>query len=159
MNSIDLDLIAKNDLFCDIDFESVKYMLEHSILRTLKIGERLIEPDSQNQHLHLILEGSLNVHLLEKESQQYTVLGAGECVGGISVVDGKYPSALVIAAEHHCASCPFLSIRSGRCSTTRTGWQVIFWAFLSAACAMTTRPLSIRQSGKSYSNSRLTSMR
>jgi CRP-like cAMP-binding protein len=69
-------------------------MLEHSILRTLKTGERLIEPDSQNQHLHLILEGSLNVYLLEKESQQYTVLSAGECVGEISIVDGKNPSAL-----------------------------------------------------------------
>src|ERR1035437_1225852 len=99
MNPIDLDLIAKNDLFSDIDFESVKYMLERSILRTLKTGEILIEPDSQNQHLHLILEGSLNVYLLEKESQQYTVLSAGECVGEISIVDGKYPSALVVAAE------------------------------------------------------------
>jgi len=99
MNQTDLDLIAKNDLFSDIDFESVKYMLEQSILRTLKTGERLIDPDSQNQHLHLILEGSLNVYLLEKESKQYTVLGAGECVGEISIVDGKYPSALVIAAE------------------------------------------------------------
>jgi diguanylate cyclase (GGDEF)-like protein len=74
-------------------------MLEHSLLRTLKTGERLIEPDSHNQHLHLILEGSLHVHLLEKESQQYTTLGAGECVGEISIVDGKYPSAFVVAAK------------------------------------------------------------
>jgi diguanylate cyclase (GGDEF)-like protein len=99
MKSTDLDLIARNDLFSDIDFESVKYMLELSKLRTLKIGERLIEPDALNQHLHLILEGSLNVYLLEKETQQYTVLNAGECVGEISIVDGKFPSALVIAAE------------------------------------------------------------
>ncbi len=99
MNPTDLSLIEKNDLFSDIDFESVKYILECCILRTLKTGERLIEPDSQNQHLHLILEGSLNVYLLEKESQQYTVLGPGECVGEISIVDGKYPSALVVAAE------------------------------------------------------------
>ena len=99
MNPIDRALIEKNDLFNAIDFESVKYMLEHSILRALKSGERLIEPDSQNQHLHLILEGSLNVYLLEKASQEYTVLSAGECVGEISIVDGKYPSALVVAAE------------------------------------------------------------
>jgi diguanylate cyclase (GGDEF)-like protein len=99
MKPTDISLIAQNDLFSDIDFESVKYMLEHCILRTLKSGERLIEPDAQNQHLHLILEGSLNVHLLEKESQQYTVLRAGDCVGEISIVDGKYPSALVVAAE------------------------------------------------------------
>ena len=99
MNPIDRALIEKNDLFNAIDFESVKYMLEHSILRALNTGERLIEPDSQNQHLHLILEGSLNVYLLEKASQEYTVLSAGECVGEISIVDGKYPSALVVAAE------------------------------------------------------------
>jgi diguanylate cyclase (GGDEF)-like protein len=99
MNPIDRALIEKNDLFNDIDFESVKYMLEHSTLRTLNTGERLIEPDSHNQHLHLILEGSLSVHLLEKDSQQYTTLGAGECVGEISIVDGKFPSAFVAAVE------------------------------------------------------------
>lgn len=99
MNPTDLALIEKSDLFSEIDFESVKYILERCILRTLKTGERLIEPDSQNEHLHLILEGTLNVYLIEKESQQYTVLGPGECVGEISIVDGKYPSALVVAAE------------------------------------------------------------
>jgi diguanylate cyclase (GGDEF)-like protein len=99
MNPTDRALIEQNTLFNDMDFESVKYMLEHSILRTLNDGERLIEPDSQNQHLHLILEGSLHVHLLENESKQYTTLHAGECVGEISIVDGHYPSAFVVAAE------------------------------------------------------------
>jgi diguanylate cyclase (GGDEF)-like protein len=82
-------------------------------MRTLKTGERLIEPDSQNEHLHLILEGTLNVYLLEKESQQYTVLSAGECVGEISIVDGKNPSALVVADEPaRILSIPVNTIRS-----------------------------------------------
>ncbi len=99
MNSTDRELIEQNALFTDMDFDSVEYMLEHSTVRTLDAGERLLEPAFLNHHLHLILEGSLKVFLAAKESQEYISLLAGECVGEVSFVDGKHPSAIVVAAE------------------------------------------------------------
>jgi diguanylate cyclase (GGDEF)-like protein len=99
MNPTDRALISQNVLFNGMDFESFDYMLEHSFVRSLDSGERLLQPDIQNDHLHLILEGRLNIYLVATELEEHISLQAGECVGEVSLIDGKYPSAIVIAAE------------------------------------------------------------
>ncbi len=98
MNPADHALIRQNALFQGMDIENCNYMLEHSLVRSLDTGERLLQPDAQNHHLHLILEGRLNVYLVAQESQEQATLEAGECVGEVSLIDGKYPSAIVVAA-------------------------------------------------------------
>jgi diguanylate cyclase (GGDEF)-like protein len=99
MNPADRTLAEQNFLFHGMDFTSVEYMLERSSVRSLAAGEKLLQPDTPNHHLHLILEGKLSVYLVAQETLEYTSLLAGECAGEISLVDGKHPSALVIAAE------------------------------------------------------------
>lgn len=99
MNSNDRTRIEHNALFSGMNAESFDYMLEHSVVRDLDAGERLLQPDTENHHLHLILEGALNVYLIAQEPQEHTTLQAGECVGEVSLIDGKYPSAIVVAAQ------------------------------------------------------------
>jgi len=99
MNSNDRTRIEHNALFNGMNAESFDYMLEHSVVRSLDTGERLLQPDTENHHLHLILEGALNVYLIAQEPQEHTTLQAGECVGEVSLIDGKYPSAIVVAAQ------------------------------------------------------------
>ncbi len=99
MNPADQALIRQNALFNGLDFESCNYMLEHSVVRSLETGEQLLQPGARNHHLHLILDGRLNVYLVTRESQEHTALEAGECVGEVSLIDGKYPSAIVVAAR------------------------------------------------------------
>ena len=99
MNPTDRTLIEQNTLFNGMDFYSAEYMLEHSLVRNLETGERLLQPDTLSHHLHLILEGKLNVYLVALETDEYTSLLPGDCVGEVSLVDGKYPSAIVLAAE------------------------------------------------------------
>ncbi len=99
MNPADRTLTEQNFLFRGMDFTSVEYMLERSFIRSLDEGEKLLQPDTPNHHLYLILEGKLSVHLVAQEPLEHTSLLAGECAGEISLVDGKHPSALVIAAE------------------------------------------------------------
>lgn len=99
MNAADRALTEQNQLFRDMDFTSVEYMLEHCSVRNLAAGESLLQPDIPNHHLYLIFEGKLSVHLVAQESLEHATLGAGECVGEISLVDGKHPSALVVATE------------------------------------------------------------
>lgn len=99
MNPTDRTLTEQNFLFHGMDFASVEYILEHSSVRSLAAGEKLLQPDTPNHHLHLILEGRLSVYLVAQEALEYTSLLAGECAGEISLVDGKHPSALVVAAE------------------------------------------------------------
>jgi diguanylate cyclase (GGDEF)-like protein len=99
MNAHDRALTEQNSLFEGVDFTSVEYMLERSVLRKLNPGDKLLQPDVANRHLYLILEGELLVHLIGQETLQHTSLGAGECTGEVSLVDGKNPSALVVAAR------------------------------------------------------------
>ena len=99
MERKDYALAAQNLLFRDVDFASVEYMLERCTSRDLATGETLLHPDIPNYYLYLILEGTLSVQLVGKEAMEYTSLVAGDCAGDISLVDGKPPSALVIATQ------------------------------------------------------------
>ena len=99
MDQRDYVLIAQNLLFHGMAFAGVEYMLERCSVRSLVEGEALLQPDVPNYHLYLILEGELSVHLVGHETMKYTSLVAGDCAGDISVVDGKPPSALVVAAK------------------------------------------------------------
>lgn len=97
MNQRDYDLIMQNRLFGGVDFAAVEYMLERCSIKDLDGGEKLLQPDVDNAHLYLILEGELAVHLVAQENIKYATLQAGECVGEISLVDGNPPSAMVDA--------------------------------------------------------------
>ena len=99
MNPRGRALTEQNLLFTGVDFANVEYMLEHSSMRSLAVGEKLLQPDIQNRHVYLILEGKLGIHLPEQITLEHASLVAGECVGEISLVDGKPPSAVVIASE------------------------------------------------------------
>lgn len=98
MDTKDYALTSQNSLFRGMDLVSVEYMLEHCSVRNLIADEALLQPDIPNHHLYLILEGELSVHLVAQETMEYTSLVAGDCAGEISMVDGKAPSALVVAA-------------------------------------------------------------
>ena len=99
MNAQDRALTEQNTLFEGMDFSSVEYMLERCTLRELPPGEKLLQPEVENRHLYMILSGELSVHLVGQATLEHTALVAGECTGEISLVDGKNPSALVVAAK------------------------------------------------------------
>jgi diguanylate cyclase (GGDEF)-like protein len=99
MESKDYALAAQSLLFRGVDFTSIEYMLERCTTRNLATGEILLHPDIPNYYLYLILDGTLSVQLVGKEAMEYTSLVAGDCAGDISLVDGKPPSALVIATQ------------------------------------------------------------
>ncbi|MFA6120493.1 MAG: GGDEF domain-containing protein [Sideroxydans sp.] len=99
MDAHDRALIEQNSLFEGMDFSSIEYMLERCSLRELAPGEKLLQPEVENQHLYMILSGELSVHLVGQATLEHASLMEGECTGEISLVDGMKPSALVIAAK------------------------------------------------------------
>ena len=60
-------------------------------------GEVLLSPDMSSGYMYLLLTGAVRVHLNSPESEPLVTLGAGECVGEMSLFDGSNPSAWVIA--------------------------------------------------------------
>ena len=60
-------------------------------------GEVLLSPDKNAGRMYLLLSGSVRVHLTSLENDPLVALGAGECVGEMSLFDGSNPSAWVVA--------------------------------------------------------------
>lgn len=99
MDAADRTLLGRNKLFRDVDMESVAHVLERCQVIALDSGEKLLEIGQKNKSLFLVLDGELHVYLDSRDLTEHVVLGAGECVGELSLIDGGNSSALVIAAR------------------------------------------------------------
>ena len=99
MTPTERTLLAQNKLLRDISFESVERMLDGCRVMGLSRGDTLLERGQKNCSLYLVLEGELRVYLGGRDLPEHAVLGPGECVGELSLIDGGSSSALVIAAE------------------------------------------------------------
>jgi len=84
-------------LFHGVSIDTVAPILEQCPVLNLHAGERLITAGEGNRAVYLVLRGRLRVHLEAGDSQPVAMLGAGESVGEISVVDKQPTSASVIA--------------------------------------------------------------
>jgi diguanylate cyclase (GGDEF)-like protein len=78
---------------------TVEWLLDVAEERTLEQGEVLIRPDAVNSTLYVIIEGSLRIELKVLEHPVITHIGAGECVGELSVLDGQPTAAYVVADQ------------------------------------------------------------
>lgn len=82
-------------------------LLASAQLSELARGEVLIEQGSHNDCMFLVLEGQLGVHLDHIDSEPVALIGPGETVGELSVLDGSAASAHVVART----ACRLLAIR------------------------------------------------
>jgi diguanylate cyclase (GGDEF)-like protein len=92
-------LLADSVLLRDVDIETVEPLIGQCGRMNLARGEVLLEPGTPNSWLYVILSGQLRVYPGGRDLPAQAVLGPGECVGEISLVDGRGASALVIASE------------------------------------------------------------
>lgn len=95
----DRTLLERNKLFRDIGLESVEHLLKGCQVTALKSGATLLEVGQKNTSLYLVLDGELRVYLNGRGLPVHAVLGPGECVGELSLIDGGSSAALVMAAR------------------------------------------------------------
>ncbi len=67
-------------------------------VRTLADGDLLIEPGPHDGRMFIVLDGELKVHLQTIDDDPVAGIGAGECVGELSLIDGSDRSAFAVAA-------------------------------------------------------------
>ena len=84
-------------LFRGIDTQTLGRLPDACQVIKLVPGEILMSMGQTNEYLYLVLDGELKVQTSEKEHHHYILLQAGECVGELSLVDGKRVSAIVSA--------------------------------------------------------------
>ncbi len=91
--------LRKIRLFRSVDLGAIKGILDACTIRSLDAGEVLISEGQNNRTVYFLLEGHVRIHLTSTESRPTAVLGPGESVGELSVIDHKPASAFVVADE------------------------------------------------------------
>jgi sigma-B regulation protein RsbU (phosphoserine phosphatase) len=93
-----LDWLETASLFRGVPAPVVSSALATASRRSLMDGEVLLEPGSRNQHLFVLLQGSLQIRLAGGAASGTIEVLPGECVGEFSIIDGQPTSARVVAS-------------------------------------------------------------
>jgi diguanylate cyclase (GGDEF)-like protein len=91
-----MDELENSVLLRGVDLQSLQGLLKESPLMELERLEVLIEANQSNRFLYLLLEGRLSIRL-KLTLDAMAMIGPGEFVGELAVLDGQPTSAYVIA--------------------------------------------------------------
>ena len=92
-------LLDSLQLFKGVYPDDVQALLQRCERRDLGGGEILLAPTERNENVFIILSGSLNIHVGSPDTPALTTIEAGDCVGEMSIIEDRDPSAFVIGAE------------------------------------------------------------
>ena len=92
-------LLDSLQLFKGVYPDDVQMLLQRCERRDLAGGDILLAPTERNENVFIILSGSVNIHVGSPEAPALTTMEAGDCVGEMSIIEDRDPSAYVIGAE------------------------------------------------------------
>ena len=92
-------LLESLELFKGVSPEDVQHLFRHCDRRDIAEGQTLLSPAAKNEHVFIVLSGRLNVHVSSPESPILATMDVGACVGEMSIIENRDPSAFVVAAE------------------------------------------------------------
>ena len=92
-------LLASLQLFRGVAPEDVYKLLQGCDRRDIAKGEVLLSPGEPNENVFIILSGSLDVHVGSPQTPALTTMEPGDCVGEMSIIEDRDPSAYVIGAD------------------------------------------------------------
>ena len=79
--------------------DDIHGLLQDCDRRDLAAGELLLSPGEKNEHVFVVLSGSLNVHIGSASTPALATMETGACVGEMSIIEDRDPSAFVVGAE------------------------------------------------------------
>jgi diguanylate cyclase (GGDEF)-like protein len=92
------DELAEIPLFRYVTPESVDSLLERCRIVDMAKNDILMRQGEQNSNLYIVLSGEMGVRFDSPDSDPIAVLGRGETIGEMSLIDQKGTSAYVIAS-------------------------------------------------------------
>jgi len=92
-------LLAGLELFQGVAPDDVQVLLQKCERRDLGKGDVLLSPNSKNEHVFLVLSGLLHVRVGALDAPVIATMDVGACVGEMSIIEDRDPSAYVLAAE------------------------------------------------------------
>ncbi len=94
-------LLSRLQLFRNVDLDNLALLelLSQCQYRTLATGEIILSTEAENRYLYILLKGRLAIQLSSSEDIPLATVEPGECVGEMSIIDSRVPSAQVSASE------------------------------------------------------------
>ncbi|MES1256106.1 MAG: GGDEF domain-containing protein [Acidobacteriota bacterium] len=92
------DLLRQSPLLAGVPPTTVSAIVAGSELRHLAAQDILLSAGTANRTLYLVVSGRLRVHVPGTD-EPHVQIEAGECVGELSIIDGREVSADVVADE------------------------------------------------------------
>ena len=89
-------LLQGLELFQGVHPEDIQDLLQRCDRRDLATGELLLSPGTSNEHVFIVLSGSLNVHVGSPDAPVLATMESGACVGEMSIIEDRDPSAYVV---------------------------------------------------------------
>ncbi len=99
MDAIREEELKEIRLFKSVDLESIKGLIDACTVQSLERGEVLINRGEMNRTVYFLLDGHVSIHLDSLQSKPVAILGPGESVAEMSVIDGQPTTAFVVATE------------------------------------------------------------
>lgn len=91
--------LGEAKLFRGVGVEAIEYLLPDCEILALPPGATLLRRDSINDSVYVVLDGALQVYLINEGEDAVAAIGPGECAGEMSVIDGGTASADVVAVR------------------------------------------------------------
>jgi diguanylate cyclase (GGDEF)-like protein len=92
-------LLEGLELFRGVSPSHVQNLLQRCERRDLAAGDLLLSPGAKNENVFVVLSGSLNVHVGSPDTPVLATMETGACVGEMSIIEDRDPSAYVIGSE------------------------------------------------------------
>lgn len=92
-------LLDSLELFKGVSLDDIQSLLGRCDRRDVAKGELLLSPGNHNHHVFIVLSGSLNIHVGSPDAPVLAKMDVGACVGEMSIIEDRDPSAFVIGAE------------------------------------------------------------
>ncbi len=134
------ETLASLPLFKGATADELDWLLQHAEETWLQAGDVMLQPGENNEYLSILLSGAMRVEIAADKNIAISRIDAGECVGELSVLDGKPVAAYVIADEQ----CHLLRVHRDD-----------FWKLIDTSHAVARNMLHILSSRIRSDNSKL----
>jgi len=89
--------ISRSEIFRDVPYAQVEEIVAAFPIKDVIGRTILLRPGDHNDHVLIVLQGTLRVYFDHLESPEYVEIFEGGCVGEMSIIDDKPISAFVVA--------------------------------------------------------------
>jgi serine phosphatase RsbU (regulator of sigma subunit)/anti-sigma regulatory factor (Ser/Thr protein kinase) len=94
-----LGFISRTELFRGVPYDQLERIVSGCRLVMHERGALVLEAGQHGRRVWVVIDGALRVHFSGPDSDDFVEIPQGQCVGEVSVADGKLSSAWVVAAE------------------------------------------------------------